>query len=78
MKKDLRDDPKVLETLEKHLEKPVSYNDGLAAAKKISAYKYLECSSKSGEGVKEVFEHATRASLMKKQTPAPKKPCTLL
>jgi len=78
LKKDLRDDPKVVEALEKHLEKPISYNDGLAAAKKVNAYKYLECSAKSGDGVKEIFEHATRAALVKKVTAAPKKSCILL
>ncbi len=32
-------------------------------AGQINAYKYLECSAKTREGVKEVFEHATRAAL---------------
>jgi hypothetical protein len=33
-------------------------------AKEIGARKYLECSSLSGEGVDDVFEAATRASLL--------------
>lgn len=32
--------------------------------KKIHAHKYLECSAKTNEGVREVFEHATRAALL--------------
>jgi Ras homolog gene family, member A len=32
--------------------------------KKIGAVKYLECSAKTNEGVREVFEHATRAALL--------------
>lgn len=53
------------------------YLQGSSVAQRISAYKYLECSAKTGEGVREVFEHATRAALMvskKKKT----KGCTVL
>ena len=41
-------------------------------ADQVGAYMYLECSAKSREGVQEVFEHATRASLLykKKRTKA--------
>jgi Ras family protein A len=31
--------------------------------KRIGAVKYIECSAKNGDGVREVFEHATRAAL---------------
>lgn len=37
---------------------------GEEVRKKIDAYKYLECSAKTNEGVREVFEHATRAALL--------------
>ncbi len=33
-------------------------------AKKVGAVKYLECSAKTNEGVREVFEHATRAAML--------------
>lgn len=75
-KKDLREDPKVIEELAKNKQKPVSYEEGLAVAQKIGAYKYLECSAKSNDGVKEVFEHATRAALLAKTKK--KKMCNLL
>jgi len=39
---------------------------GEALKKKINAHKYLECSAKTNEGVREVFENATRAALLKK------------
>lgn len=39
----------------------------MEVAQKIQAYKYLECSAKSGEGLKEVFEQAARASLLSKK-----------
>ena len=37
---------------------------GMAVAQKIGARQYLECSAKSGEGVREVFQYATRAALL--------------
>jgi Ras family protein A len=37
---------------------------GMAVAQKIGARHYLECSAKSGEGVREVFQYATRAALL--------------
>ena len=38
-------------------------NPGKSVAEKINAFAYLECSAKSKEGVREVFETATRAAL---------------
>ena len=35
--------------------------------KKIGARHYLECSAKTNEGVREVFEHATRSALLSKK-----------
>lgn len=62
-KKDLRNDPRTIEELRRQQQVPVSTEEGMAIARKIGAYKYLECSARTGEGVKEVFEHATRAAL---------------
>jgi len=39
---------------------------GEAVARKIGAAKYLECSAKMNDGVREVFEHATRAALLRR------------
>ncbi|KAK9712880.1 GTP-binding protein Rho1 [Basidiobolus ranarum] len=75
-KKDLRNDPRTIETLRKNDQAPVSSQDGMNVAQKIGAYKYLECSAKSGEAVREVFEHATRAALLTKTKK--KKGCLVL
>jgi Ras family protein A len=75
-KKDLREDPRTIEELKKTGQKPVSYEEGLTVAQKIGAYKYLECSAKKLDGVKEVFEHATRAALLAKTKR--KKACIVL
>jgi Ras family protein A len=63
-KKDLRFDPKTIEELRKTSQRPVTPEEGMAVAQRIGAYKYLECSAKTGDGVREVFEHATRAALL--------------
>ncbi|KAJ7208606.1 P-loop containing nucleoside triphosphate hydrolase protein [Mycena pura] len=63
-KKDLRRDPRVIDVLRKTNQRPVTPEEGMAVAQKIDARNYLECSAKSGEGVKEVFQFATRAALL--------------
>lgn len=77
-KTDLRHDPKTIEELKRTSQRPVTTDEGQAVAQKIGALKYLECSAKTQEGVKEVFEHATRAALMAKDKERKKKTCTIL
>ncbi|KAA1068507.1 GTP-binding protein Rho1 [Puccinia graminis f. sp. tritici] len=59
-KKDLRTDPKTIEELRQTSQKPVIPEEGMAVAQKIGSQRYLECSAKLGQGVRKVFEHATR------------------
>jgi Ras family protein A len=66
-KKDLRHDPRTIEELHKTSQKPVTPEQGEEVRKKIGAYKYLECSARTNEGVREVFESATRAALLAKK-----------
>ena len=55
---------------------PVRYEQGKEVADSIHAVAYLECSAKTKEGVREVFETATSAALQTKQKKKTK--CTLL
>lgn len=66
-KKDLRNDPNTMRELAKLKQEPVKQQDGRAMAEKINAFDYLECSAKSKEGVRVVFETATRAALQVKK-----------
>lgn len=80
-KTDLRHDPKTIEDLKRTSQRPVTTDEGQAVAQKIGALKYLECSAKNQDGVQEVFEHATRAALMVKDSKrknGKKKSCTIL
>jgi len=62
-KRDLRNDPNTIAELKKMGQKPVSYEEGQMVAMKIVAHSYIECSAKSKDNVREVFETATRAGL---------------
>jgi Ras family protein A len=64
---DLRNDPNTIKELSKMRQKPVTSEEGRAMAEKINAYGYLECSAKTKDGVREVFETATRAALQVKR-----------
>ena len=48
-------------------QEPVRSDEGSAMANKIGAYAYMECSAKCNDGVRDVFETATRAALQSKK-----------
>lgn len=76
-KRDLRQDEQTKRELSKMKQEPVKYDDGKAMAERIGAYAYLECSAKTKDGVREVFEIATKAALQtKKKRHGPK--CELI
>lgn len=66
-KKDLRFDEQTRRELSKSKQEPVKTEEGRAMSDKIGAYAFLECSAKMNEGVREVFETATRAALQSKK-----------
>lgn len=51
--------------------------DGRDMANRISAFGYMECSAKTKDGVREVFEMATRAALQARRGKKSNK-CVLL
>ena len=75
-KKDLRYDDTTRKDLAKAKQEPVKTEEGRVMSEKIGAYTYLECSAKTNEGVRDVFETATRAALQTKRKK--KRMCTLL
>ena len=44
-------------------QEPVKPDEGREMANRINGFGYLECSAKTKDGVREVFEMATRAAL---------------
>jgi len=66
-KKDLRHDETTKRELMKMKQEPVRPEEGKGVAEKISAFAYLECSAKTKDGVRQVFETATRAALQVKK-----------
>jgi len=58
-------------------QEPVKPEEGREMASKISAFGSLECSAKTKDGVREVFEMATRAALQVRKSKK-KMVCALL
>jgi len=76
-KKDLRNDQNTVEELAKLKLQPVRADDGRAVAERIGAAAYVECSARTKEGIREVFEVATRNALKTKKNKRKKK-CRIL
>ena len=66
-KKDLRNDESTKRELAKMKQEPVKSEEGKAMSDKIGAFDYLECSARTKDGVRDVFETATRAALQVKK-----------
>jgi len=61
-KTDLRDDPEVIERLRAQHLSPISMEQGEELAIQVGAWKYVECSAKSHDQLKPVFDEAIRAA----------------
>ncbi len=62
-KTDLRTDAGQLAQLAAQGTRPVSREEGTALAREIGARAYMECSARTGLGVREIFDEAMRAAL---------------
>ena len=65
--KEKRNDESTIRELKKMNQDVVKSEDGRVMADRIAAHSYLECSAKTKEGVREVFETAARAALQFKR-----------
>ena len=66
-KREFQTDEHKIDKLAKIYETPLKSEDGPAMARKINAFAYIECSAKLNEGVGDVFQALTQASLQPKK-----------
>lgn len=57
---DLRDDPQVVEKLQRQKQRPVANEAGEKLARELGAVKYVECSALTQKGLKNVFDEVSR------------------
>jgi Ras-related C3 botulinum toxin substrate 1 len=74
-KVDLREDRNTVERLREINLAPITFEQGIDAAKKIKAIKYLECSALTQRGLQKVFEEAVLAVI---GSPTENKGCQLV
>lgn len=77
-KTDLREDRETLKRLRDRRLAPITYPQGLALVRDVSALKYLECSARTQRGVKLVFDEAIRAVIRPPPPPKRKNKCVIL
>ena len=79
-KLDLRNDPETIARLQQKRRVPVATEDGQTLARELGAYKYIECSALTQQGLKGVFDDAIRCVVdsMKKPRKKKKMKCVIM
>ena len=78
-KLDLRNDPDTIARLQQKRRAPVNTEEGEALAHELGAYKYIECSALTQQGLKGVFDDAIRCVIDTQKKPKKKsKKCVLI
>nr|XP_022341727.1 ras-like GTP-binding protein rhoA [Crassostrea virginica] len=77
-KKDLRTDPETIREMELEKKEPVKTQEGQEVADQIRAFSFVECSAKTQDGVRKVFETATRAALQVRKKKGLRAKCKVL
>lgn len=76
-KKDLRHNEFISDPVTKKKYKHVTTEEGQQLAEHVKAFAYVECSAKTRDGVREVFDTAAKAALQKRKALTHRK-CKLL
>ena len=66
-KLDMRNDQEELDKLRAQGQSPITTEQGVDLGKKLKSIKYMECSAKTQENLKDVFDEAVRAVLRPKK-----------
>jgi Ras homolog gene family, member A len=82
---DLRHDPEVISVLDSLSLKPITTEEvedtnykGMAMANEIGAFKYFECSARTGEGIAEVFQYVAKIAMNPNQKKQKRGQCVVL
>lgn len=78
-KLDARSDQNIVADLKKKNQSPITISQGQQMCDKLNGKKYLECSAKTQQGLKEVFDEAIKVTLAARNNEGGKKSkCSIL